>query len=98
MGELGVSKQEQWWEGCTAQGGAEASDSGEVGQAMGWREDGEGPGTQQWAWESPPWEEEELAAGQRGNVGTREEVALERFPGWEERSELQSRTQTRICL
>lgn len=30
-----------WWEECTAQGGAEASDSGEVGQAMevegGWR-------------------------------------------------------------
>lgn len=24
-----------WWEECTAQGGAEASDSGEVGQAMG---------------------------------------------------------------
>lgn len=63
-----------------------------------WRGEGEGPGTPQRTWRSPPCEEEELAAGRRGNIGTEKEVALERVSGWEERSELQSRTQTRVSL
>lgn len=46
-----------------------------MGVERGWRR----AWTLQSTWQSPPSEEEELAAGHRGNVGTKEEVALERF-------------------
>lgn len=59
---------------CRAQGCAGAFDTGKTGNGG-----GEGPGTLQRTWKLPPSEEEELAAGHRGNAGAKEEVALERF-------------------